>query len=81
MFICIECGNLFEEPREWEETHGLDYGPYEKFSGCPNCHGGYVEAHLCNCCEEYIDDVYIKTDDGHRYCLNCYQVMHIGDED
>jgi hypothetical protein len=81
MYVCCECGHVFEEPEHWEETHGLDYGPYEHMSGCPHCGGGYAEAHKCNCCDDWIDDTYIKTDDGNRYCFNCYRVMELGDED
>ena len=46
MYKCTECGNLFEEGEQaaWEETHGLDSPPYEKFSGCPVCKGGYEES-------------------------------------
>ena len=81
MFVCLECGHVFEEPKSYVETHGLDSPPYENSKGCPICCGAYVEAYRCNCCEEWIDDIYIKTDDDYRYCLNCYQVLHLGDED
>lgn len=82
MYICIECGNTFENPKRWQEDRGECFGfpTYESMSGCPDCSGCYTEAHRCNCCNEWIDDIYIKTDDGNRYCLNCYQVMHLGDE-
>ena len=81
LFVCIECGNVFEDPKYWRETHSLDTPPYEEWSGCPKCHGAYTEAHKCDCCDEWIDDTYIKTDDDKRYCLNCYQVMDLGDEE
>ena len=81
MFVCLECGNLFEEPEHWEETHGLSTPPYEQWSGCPRCRNGYVETFRCNCCDEWIiDDTYIKTEDDKRYCFNCYRVMYLGDE-
>ncbi len=42
MFRCLECGELFKEPLEYEETHGLDTPPYEKMYVCPKCKGhGY----------------------------------------
>ena len=52
MYKCTECGNLFEEGEQavWEERHGLDSPPYEKFSGCPICHGDYEEVHKCKEC-------------------------------
>lgn len=81
MFVCSECGTLFEDPVEWEETHNLDTPPYEHFSGSPCCFSNYAVAHKCNCCEEYIVGPYIKVDSGERICDNCYRVMEIGDEE
>ena len=81
MFVCTECGEVFEEPINWEETHGLDTPPYEQWSGCPVCRGCYVEASKCDCCNEYITtDTYVKTEGGERYCENCYMVMELGEE-
>lgn len=81
MFICYECLKVFDEPKIWVEKHGLNTPPYEHYSGCPSCGGAYTEAHRCECCDEWIDDVYIKTEDDKRYCLECYRVYHLGDED
>ena len=55
MFKCCECGNLFEEGEQavWEERHGLDTPPYEKWSGCPICKGGYEEVHQCKECGDW----------------------------
>ena len=52
MYRCCECGNLFEEGEQavWEETHGLDSPPYEAWSGCPVCKGGYEEVYQCKDC-------------------------------
>ena len=52
MYRCCECGNLFEEGEQatWEERHGLDSPPYEKWSGCPVCRGDYEEVHQCKEC-------------------------------
>lgn len=44
MYKCCDCGNIFEYPTEWYETHGLDTPPYEHWSGCPRCCGSYEEA-------------------------------------
>ena len=55
MYRCCACGNLFEEGEQavWEETHGLDYPPYEKWSGCPVCNGDYDEVKQCDHCDEW----------------------------
>ena len=37
MYKCRECGCVFEEPRNWVERHGFEYGPFEEWSACPNC--------------------------------------------
>ena len=79
MFVCIECGVLFEDPVEWEEHHGLEHGPYEHWTGCPSCHSGYAEAHRCDECSEWIVDDYIKVGDK-RYCSECYWPMELGEE-
>lgn len=79
MFVCLECGNIFETPQYWEETHGLDYGPYEKWSGCNICGGAYAEAHKCVSCHDWINDDYVIAGDN-RYCQNCYREVRLGDE-
>ena len=69
MYRCCECGNLFEEGEQavWEEHHGLDSPPYEKFSGCPVCRGDYEEVHQCKKCGDWHseDELY----DG--WCDDC----------
>ena len=55
MFKCCDCGNLFEEGEQavWEERHGLDTPPYEQWSGCPICKGGYEEVRQCKECGDW----------------------------
>ena len=55
MYKCENCGHLFEEGEQavWEERHGLDTPPYEKFSGCPICKSGYEEVHQCKECGDW----------------------------
>ena len=69
MFRCCECGNLFEEGEQatLEERHGLDSPPYEKWSGCPVCKGGYEEVYQCEECGDWHteDELY----DG--WCEKC----------
>ena len=69
MYRCCECGNLFEEGEQavWEETHGLDSPPYEKWSGCPVCKGDYEEVHQCKECGDWHSDDELY--DG--LCANC----------
>lgn len=85
MFICLRCGHIFDENSiaTWEENVGEYWGApcYVTSSGCPYCGGSYAETYKCNCCEEWIEGSYIKTDNDQRICENCYRVMEPGDED
>lgn len=59
VYKCLECGHIFEsgEQAEWQETHGLDCPPYERWSGCPICKGGYEETEKCRICGgEFLPD-------------------------
>ena len=80
LLVCLDCGRIFQEPKQWQECHGLDYGPYEHFSGCPVCGGAYAETFECDGCNEFIIKEYIKTSDGKRYCNECVTHMELGDE-
>ena len=80
MYCCLECGAIFESPDYWEERHGLDYGPLEKWSGCPNCKGTYTKAHECGVCGHYINGEYVKLNSGERICENCYTTYELGEE-
>lgn len=82
LFVCLECRKVFEEPIYWEEDRGECFGfpSYERFSGCPMCHGAYTEAYECDCCGEVITDDYIKIEDK-RYCQECCQTVELGEGD
>lgn len=80
MFVCLDCGHIFEYPYCWEERHGLEYGPFEKFSGCPRCGEPYTEAHKCECCNEWIAGEYVKLNSGERICNGCYITYELGEE-
>lgn len=80
-FICIECLETFEHPREYIETHGLESPPYEVSYGCPYCGGNYTEVHKCDECGHDIDGPYIKLMSGERICENCYTTYELGEED
>lgn len=70
MYKCENCGHLFEggEQAVWEERHGLDTPPYEQWSGCPICKGGYEEVRQCQECDEWHteDEIY-----GDKWCEKC----------
>ena len=79
MFICLKCNRLFEEPKRYVETHGLDTPPYEEYYGCRYCGSTYADAYECECCGRYIDSNYIKINDL-RYCQDCYVEYELGEE-
>ena len=85
MFICLECGHIFddEEVLVWQEDRGEYWGYQcsERVSGCPRCGGDYTNTYRCSCCDEWIVGKYIKLEDGERICENCYNTYEIGDED
>ena len=59
-YTCLDCGKTFDDPKRWEERHGLDSPPYEDFSGCPYCGGAYTRTILCDACGEPIVGDYVK---------------------
>lgn len=79
MYVCLDCGELFEYPMKIVEKHGLDSPPYEEFYGCPECGGTYVETMQCYSCGNYITGDYIETLEGDYYCENCFEVKNIED--
>lgn len=78
-YVCLNCGSVFSDPKRFVERHGLENPPYEEFEGCPEYGGGYVPAFTCDCCGEVITDEYMETDDGKRYCFNCYHIKSLGE--
>ena len=57
MFMCCECGHLFEDGEQaiWYENQGECHGriAMEKFGGCPICKGDYEEVRQCKECDEW----------------------------
>lgn len=80
MYVCLECGRLFEEPKRYIETHGLDSPPYEASKGCPDCGGAYVETAECDMCGEWITGDYIELSDGKVVCENCYMERDVSED-
>ena len=66
MYICQDCGHIFEEPVGYLDRHGLDSPPYERASACPACCGSFVEAAVCEGCGTCFDDA-----EGYGLCPNC----------
>ena len=79
-WICINCNEIFSEPRCYIETHNLEAPPYEVTYGCPYCGGNYTEVHECAECGHYIAGPYIKLNSGERICENCYTTYELGEE-
>jgi hypothetical protein len=74
MYVCLECGRVFDKPIIWIEPYG------QEFTGSPCCHGTYTTAYNCDCCGEIITDDYFKIGDA-RYCQDCCIKYELGDED
>ena len=83
MYCCLDCGHIFDDDEIsiWQESRGEYWGVpcSETMSGCPRCHGNYVETYKCDCCGEYICSTYVELSNGNRYCDGCFQVKDIGD--
>lgn len=74
MFICMDCGHVFEEPRVEHERMADFWGApaWEEFGVCPNC--GSVEydtAEQCERCGEWVPET---TDFGNvKLCDFCLE--------
>lgn len=55
-YKCRECGEEFDEPYRWVETHGLTHGPYEQWSACPFCGS-------CDYDERYIVEAELESEE------------------
>lgn len=55
MFICEECGEVFEEPNVYKEHHPYGMGfATEYFAVCPCCNDTSIsEAKRCDVCGEW----------------------------
>ena len=80
MFVCYDCGKMFDEPKIWTNTHGLDTPPYESYDGCPSCGGAFTETYKCGCCNKWIVGSYIKLMSEERICEECYITYELGEE-
>jgi hypothetical protein len=80
IYICLDCNNLFEEPKSYNEPHILDSPPYPKHLGCPKCGGMYALTEKCDICNKYAEIEYITTKDGQTICNKCFKKHEIGEE-
>lgn len=81
-YTCLDCGQTFDEPKRWEEHHGLDSPPYEDFSGCPYCGGAYTRTILCDGCEKPITGDFVEIEPtGDRFCDECFMMKSLGEDD
>lgn len=80
VYICLDCGRLFGEPKHYVETHGLDAPPYEEWEGCPSCGGSYAETCKCDGCSNWVYGQYMEiVPSGEIYCEECFRLRNIGD--
>lgn len=51
-YKCLDCGEGFDEPKEWKEYRGECHGmsAYEEMVGCPHCEGDFEETTPCAIC-------------------------------
>lgn len=81
-YTCLDCGRDFDEPKHWEERHGLDSPPYEHFSGCPYCGGAYIHTTLCDGCGKPITGDFVEIEPtGDRFCDACFMMKSLGEDD
>lgn len=65
MFVCLECGEMFEEPLILYDNLGEFWGApaQDAYGACPNCKSDQIdEADKCDICGEYIQAGYICED-------------------
>ena len=69
-YVCRNCGTVFDEGQQvtWEESHGLESGPYEQYVGCPVCNGDFVKTTFCKGCGA----PYANSDELYEgLCVSC----------
>lgn len=70
MYMCRECGRVFEAPETVKESRGGGtYGTYyEEFGVCPHCASDDIaEAYQCEGCGEWFEEDEIQD----FYCYKC----------
>ena len=74
MFVCLDCGAIFEEPLTVYESMEFWGAPaWEAWGACPNCRSTEIdEAKRCERCGEYVADL----EDG--LCDLCHDDLYGG---
>ena len=67
MYICLECGEEFSNPKTTEDNHGVPFLLKVKHRVSPCCHGAFAEAIRCDRCGNLI----AAGADAHGYCRKC----------
>ena len=71
MYLCLQCGGLFEIPYKYKEKHGFNNPPYEEVNCCPYCKADYIQTFKCEECGEWISsNTYYKINNN-KYCDEC----------
>ena len=61
MWICFDCGHVFDEPDTFQEKVGEFWGApaWETCGCCPNCGSTeYDQAEQCERCGEWVPELY-----------------------
>lgn len=80
MYICLECGKTFEEPKTYREdlTPGgaFEGGAFmHEYYACPYCEGAYRQAVRCDICGDYVCEEEIEIIDKDYVCSKCLDNM------
>lgn len=67
MYICLKCGEVFDEPDIEKEYPVPEFPEYEEWTVCPWCGGDYEEAVKCLICDEWHKES--ECEDG--VCKEC----------
>jgi DNA-directed RNA polymerase subunit RPC12/RpoP len=79
MYICLDCGKPFDNPRLYKEKLHDD-PPFEDCSVSPCCGGDFIESDKqCSICEQEIYGKYIVLATDEFVCHNCYSIEDIFD--
>lgn len=80
MYICCDCGHVFEEPKHYSEDRtpggAFEGGSFiEHYDGCPLCAGAFEEAVECDGCGEYVSERVIEYNNDGAFCNSCMEEM------
>lgn len=78
MFICKDCGLIFEHPKNICENLTPGYTPAEPtmnryYTGCPRCEGVYESAIECAHCNKFYEKENLEFYKGEYWCHECVE--------